>query len=365
MQLIPCILITCLLYANTSDARQKDSLLAREKCIAALAFMESGDPAQSVPLLQEAIRLDPGNEMYVYEMAAARYALQEYDKAITVLQPLTRQKPASPLVYVLLGHCYDDSGKRSKARETYDRALQLFPEAGNLYTERGMLEMQAKEYERALIYFETGILASPMHAANYYWASKLFCNSSEKVWGMIYGEVFLNLEKRNPSRIREISKLLYLTYKSDVHFPGDTAVTVDFSRGHDIAGVLWSDAPGELTPSFRTPYSTGIYQPFLLEALQGEKIISLPSLHRARTRFLSMYELREKQQEATPLFDYQLKVRAAGFLEAYNYWILGFGDERDFEVWRLSNPALFRNFLTWQQEHPLVVTDTSRVFRRR
>ena len=76
-----------------------------------------------------------------------------------------------------------------------------------------------------MTYFEKGIEVNPMFASNYFRAAKIYCNSSEEVWGMIYGEIFINLERTN-DRTFKISKLLFDTYKSEITFTSETATLV-------------------------------------------------------------------------------------------------------------------------------------------
>ncbi len=78
-----------------------------------------------------------------------------------------------------------------------------------------MIQLGKKDYNKALTYFEKGIEVAPNYSSNYYWCARLYCNSTEEVWGMIYGEIFMNLE-RNSKRTAEISKLLFDTYKKEI-----------------------------------------------------------------------------------------------------------------------------------------------------
>lgn len=359
-----------LMLVSGSAYAQQDSLQAREKAIAAIRFMDSGEPEKSIPLLEEAARLDPKNPDYPYEIAYASYLMKDYEKSVDILRKLARRDDANDRVYQLLGNSYDMAGQKEKAIETYDKGLKLFPASGNLYLERGVMEMMGKEYNKALAYFEAGIAAAPMYASNYYWAAKIFGNyTEEEVWGMIYGEIFLNLE-RNTRRTTEISKMLYLIYKSEIKIAGDSA-SVSFSK-NNVINLTYDDQGGpealaEQLKKLKMPYGGMVYEPNLLMAVTSEKIINLQSLNRIRSRFLELYQQKFRGMAKVPvvLFDYQQQVKDAGFLEPYNYWILGYGQEQDFLDWRAANRDLLDRFLEWVKDHRLAINEETRFYRAR
>ncbi|NML39731.1 tetratricopeptide repeat protein [Chitinophaga sp. G-6-1-13] len=361
--------LALLLIAGGAYAQQ-DSIQAREKAIAAIRLMDSGEPEKSIPLLEEAAKLDPKNLAWPYEMAYAYYQMKDYDKSLGILKKLARRDDTNDRVFQLLGNSYDMLDKREKAIEAYEKGLKLFPAAGNLYLERGVMEIIVKDYNKALAYFEAGIKAAPMFASNYYWAAKIFCNNTEEeVWGMIYGEIFLNLE-RNTRRTVEISKALYLTYKSEIKFNGDTA-TVSFSK-NNVINVAYdvkdgADALADQLKNLQLPYGGLIFEPNMAAAVGMEKDINLQSLNRIRARFLEFYQQKFRKMAKAPivLFDYQQQVNDAGLLEPYNYWILGYGQEQEFANWRAANEDLFKRFLEWLKDHPLTINEENQFYRTR
>lgn len=362
-------LLLQLLTINQLSAQESDSALARQKAIEAVKLMDNGEPEKSLPLLEEATRLDRKNIDYSYEMAYAHYQMKAYDKSVDILKKLARRDDADGKVYQLLGNSYDMLGQKDKAIDTYDKGLKMFPAVGNLYLERAIMELKENQYDKGLVYLERGIAAAPMYPSNYYWAAKLFFNSDEEVWGMIYGEIFLNLE-RNTRRTSEISKLLYLTYKSEIKFNGDSA-TVSFSK-NNVINIAYDPKTGatgleEQLQKLRLPYGGMIYEPNLLMSVMQEKIINLSSLNNIRSRFVDLYEQKFRSMAKAPivLFDYQQAVKKAGFMEPYNYWILGYGQEQDFSDWRIANEDLFKRFLEWQRDHRLAINEETLFYRAR
>ncbi len=316
---------------NVQEAKQK----GRE----AIVLVDKGQLDEGIKLLKEAQKLDPENMTYPYEIAYALYVKQDFKGAVKYLEDLLKHKDVNDRVYQLLGNCYDNLGKKEKAIETYEKGIALFPDAGNIYLEIGIVYMVKEDYNKALGYYEKGISVDPAFPSNYYWASKIYCASKEEVWGMIYGELFMNLE-RNSKRTAEISKLLYDTYKSEITVTSDSSFSVSFSQN---ATMNVSDPK-----NIKLPYGIGFYEPALMMSMIMEKSIDLNSLDRIRTGFLAYYEKGEnKAKYPNVLFDYQQKMLQAGQLEAYNHWLLMKGDEDAFIAWREKNPEQWESFQKW------------------
>jgi tetratricopeptide (TPR) repeat protein len=338
------LLLSIGLGQAVSGQANKDSADARYK--EAIALMESGKPAAAIPLLEEANKLNPDEWSYDYEIGYAKYMQQDYKAVIDMLKKLTKRKDINSRVYQLLGNAYDMSGKADKANDTYEKGLKVFPDAGNLYLERGVMEMGAKDYNKALGYFERGIQVNPMFASNYYWASRIFLGSDEEVWGMLYGEIFLNLE-RGSKRTDEISKQLYLTYKGEIQFRDDTSVVISFSKNNVID-----------VKNIKLPFGVGVYEMTLMLSVAGEKMINMASLNRIRSHFVDNYN-----GAPLVLIDYEKKVKAAGFLEEYNYWILAEGNDKEFEDWRGDHGKEWEEFIQWFKKNPLVITPENAFYR--
>ncbi|HMN04556.1 MAG TPA: tetratricopeptide repeat protein [Flavobacteriales bacterium] len=337
------------LQVHGQESRQGQ---AKAKGKEAVRLVDQGEFDKGIALLKQASKLDPGNIEYPYELGYAYYTKQEYDQAVKVLKPLVKEKDAFDLIYQLLGNSYDHLGKRGLALDTYKAGLKQFPHSGNLYLEMGVMQLAVEDFDAALSYFEQGIEAAPRHPSNYYWAAKLFCHSSEEVWGMIYGELFMNME-RNSRRTTEMSKLLFDTYASEIQIQGDSSIRISFSKGGAMT-----------TGSTQLPYGIGVYEPVLSLATVGETAIDINSLDRIRSRFLDLYHQQGfDKSHPNALFAYQQQVKEAGHLEAYNHWILMKGDEDRFGEWAGSHKEEWDSFVAWFRENGLEPDEGHRFYR--
>jgi tetratricopeptide (TPR) repeat protein len=349
-----CIIMT-LSQASFSQATKQEK--AREKGLEAIKLMDNGEFEKSLKLLEEAKKLDPKNIDYPYEIAFAAYLQKDYPTAIKKASQLTKHQDANDRVYQILGNSYSLNNQREKAIETYEKGLAKFPKSGRLHLERGNMELFVQEYEKALSYYEKGIAAEPEFPSNYYWTSKIYCSSTEEVWGMIYGEIFMNME-RNSKRTAEISRLLYDTYKNEIKFEGDSTGTVSFCQQ-----MFVSISPNQDPDNLKLPFCL-VYEPMLMMSILFHTTINLTTLNQIRSSFIEQYYSGNfHQTHPNVLFDYQKKIKDLGHLEAYNHWILMKGDEDAFIQWRSSNPEKWDAFINWFVDNGLRIDKTNKFHR--
>jgi tetratricopeptide (TPR) repeat protein len=348
------ILLLTFILATGQLLGQTNKEKAFTKAKEAIKLMDNGQIDESIKLLEESVKLDPDNLDYPYEISYAYYLTKNYKKTIDVLTPLSKRKDTNDRIYQLLGNSYDLIGKRDKSIETYEAGLKKLPNSGRLHLELGGMYLTSKEYDKAIDYFEKGIDAEPGYSSNYYQLAKTFLNSDEEVWGMIYGEIFMNIERNSP-RTAEISKLLYDTYKSEIKFTSDTSFTVSFSKNAVIN--LNSKKIG-------LPFGVGVYEPTLMMEMLSEKNIDINSLDRIRTGFVKNY-FKNKWDKDYPnvLFDYQNRMLKEGHLDSYNHWILMKGDEDSFNKWQEANTDKWDKFVAWFNPNGLVVNDKNKFIR--
>lgn len=321
----------------------------------AVELTDQGKLDESVALLRRAAKLDPGNLDYPYEIAYAYYQAAEYQKAIDMLSPLTTHQNTNDRVFQLLGNSWDNAGNRDKAIEVYKSGLAKFHASGKLYMELGGMYLTVKDYDMAVRYYEEGVMQEPAYPSNYYWLAKVYLNSEEEVWGMIYGEIFMNLE-RNSDRTSEMSKMLFDTYKSQITFAGDSSFNVSFCK--NVIGLKKSKKP-------RLPFGLAVYEPTLILSLIDETNIDIDMLDRVRTRFVKYYyQHHHNKKYPNVLFDFQKSVLDAGQLEAYNHWILMKGEEQKFNDWYEANKDKWDAFVQWFNPHGLQLDKRHKFFRK-
>jgi tetratricopeptide (TPR) repeat protein len=336
------ILNTCL--SQTDSDKKKAHNLGKQ----AIKLEEKeGKYDEAITLFKQAQQLDPENIDYPYEIAYAFYLKKDYAASIELSNNLLNHKDVKDEVYRLLGTSYDMTGNPEKALEIYNNGLTVFPNSGKLYHEIGILYANIDSAEPAIENWELGIKADPTFASNYYELTKVFCNSTERVWGVLYGELFLNLE-RNSDRSYEISKLLYDTYKNaiTIHIEKDIKMTGQIS----FTMVFIADS----TQVFQ--HFANLFELTILKSIGNTKKISLKGLNSIRNSYIATwYKLKSNERFPNILFDWHKYLINKGYFEAYNYWIFNNGNVSEFEKWGKDNYDEFKEFAQWFTANPLQI----------
>ncbi|TVR40707.1 MAG: hypothetical protein EA392_03210 [Cryomorphaceae bacterium] len=357
------ILVCFLLVAEGSIAQSQREMHADSLARMAIALMEEGEPVRAIELLEDAKKLF-NKWLYDYEIGLAYYIMEDYARAEKILKKVQRRDGSDPLQYKMLGNTYSLMGNRDKARKTYHKGLKKFPNAGSLYLELGVVEKLDANFEQALYYWEQGIAADPLHASNYYWAAKFFDGTQERIWALLYGEIFLNLEFNTP-RVNEISALLFEVY-NDVHEnKGDTAQTLHLTQKgftinvslEDLKNLKKSSAE-EMAKLFRLPFEGVVSLSMAIGSIHynDDGSIDLEGIHQLRTAFIEHWMLGEdNKQETYPfvLFPFHARMMEQGLFQYYNYFLFRAGDPEAFEAFKNDNEAGFFRFFEWYNQNHL------------
>jgi len=357
-QILLIILISKLSLSSFSQG-ENDKTKAYEKAVEAIKLMDNGEIDKSIEMLKESQKLDPDTYNYPYETAYAYYLKKDNIKAIKELEKVLKYKENNDQCYTLLGNIWDMEGQPEKAIEIYNQGLEKFPNSGRLYFEKGNVLEVLKKYDDALDTWEQGIGVNPSYPSNYHTASIYYCKySTEKVWGILYGELFANIE-RGSKKTEEISKLLYDTYKSAITIKSETEAGVSFSKA---AQIPVSDKSENVKIPFSIPYELTMVLAITSET--KEKELGIKSFNNIRTAFIQEWFDKNRNTEyPNILFDWQKKLIDLGYFESYNYWLLMKGNEDEFEEWYNQNSEKFDKFIDWFSSNPMTIDDDNKFCR--
>ncbi|MGL5032167.1 MAG: tetratricopeptide repeat protein [Microcystaceae cyanobacterium] len=92
-----------------------------------IVYLVSGNLNDAVKTHQQAVNLNPKNEIAHYNLALAYQRLKDYDSALTHAQQATQLEPNNPHTWVAIALVYWDKGDKSQAKTMYKRAINLDP----------------------------------------------------------------------------------------------------------------------------------------------------------------------------------------------------------------------------------------------
>lgn len=318
--------------------------------------IDAGEYDDAIATLREAKKLTSTKKNLIdYEIAFAYYLKKDYSTAISTLEKLIAKDKTNFQFYQLLGNAYDMDGRANKAVTIYEEGMNLFPGVGNFYLEKGVVLLAREEYNEGVKVFEQGIQADPNYPSNYYHLSKLYYGSEEEIWGLLYGEIFMNLE-RNSKRTQEISKNLYDLYKKSIVIENDTSVSLSMTKRQIIVNADNMKDMDNIMP-FENEYEMSF-----VGAVFMKNTYPLKDLVEVRKSFLEYWN-KKKKRHRNALIDYQNKVNKAGHFEAYSYWLLMQANTEQYDAWYNANKNQYDAFVKWFLKNPMNLKKGDKYYR--
>lgn len=310
----------------------------------AIKEMDAGNFSQSRVILEGVLQKDSTNYDAWYEYAYSYYMQKDYAKAVEIMQTQTDHPEATDQLWQMIGNSQDIMGNAEEALATYAKGMERFPHSGRLYVESGNIFLIKGETEKAIPYYEKGIQMDPEFPSNYYRLARIFCNSENEIWGLIYGEIFINLE-RNTQRTREMSAILYRTYLNTMVFSKE-GVGTSFARDMSPFTMAFESTIANAAAT----YQTSVKKPTL----------DVASLLTIRKAFMTSWLASEyAKQFPVQLFDFWQSIDDMNFFECYHYWVFSQAPNDQFEKWRKANETNFGYFVKWYNPNPIVITEAN------
>lgn len=315
-------LLACLVVAMAVMGQDQDPKTLQET---ARTFQRQGDYANAILVLNRALQQKPEDLELRKDLAFSYYLQRDYVKALAAAKPLPERADADVQCFQILGLVYKAIEERKECEKLYKAGLKKFPNSGVLYNEYGEMLWTKQDYS-AIKYWEKGIEVDPNFSGNYYNAAKHYYMTFDKVWGLIYGEIFLNLESYS-KRTAEIKDILLDGYKK-----------------------LFAESNLQAKQEVKNPFVAAYLATMTKNASQVNAGITPESLTALRTRFILDWFEKEGDTYPFRLFEYQRQLLKEGMFDAYNQWIFGAAQNLPaFENWTTTHAASYNQFTGFQK----------------
>ena len=293
----------------------------------ARAFMRSGDYDNAIIVLNRALQQDSRNLEMQKDLVMTYYLKRDYAKALEGVKSLTDRDDADVATYQIAGNVYKAMEDAKDCEKMYKKALKKFPKSGPLYSEYGELLWATKDYS-AIDQWKTGIEKDPGYSGNYYNAATYYFYSKDKVWGLIYGEIFVNMESLGERGVA-MKDLLLKAYKEKLFSEPDIMKDQDKN-----------------SPEFAKAFLQAMNKQLSL----ANKGINTEVLTMIRTRFILDWYQNNAAKFPFRLFDYQQQLIREGMFEAYNQWLFGTTENlAAYDNWTKTHAAEYDAFSAFQR----------------
>ena len=285
----------CLITA--SFAQPEDSKALQQT---ARSFMSTGDYDNAIIVLNRALQQDSKNLELQKDLVMTYYLKRDYTKALEGVKTLVERDDADVVTFQIAGNVYKALEEAKDCEKLYKRALKKFPKSGSLYSEYGELLWAIKDYT-AITLWEKGIEVDPGYSGNYYNAALFYFYTKDKVWSLLYGEIFVNMESMS-ERGAAIKELLLKGYKEKLFADAD----------------LMKDQDKNSTDFAKTFLQTMAKQSALATRGVNTEVLTM-----IRTRFILDWYATNAARFPMRLFDHLQQLIREGMFSAYNQWLFG------------------------------------------
>ncbi len=263
----------------------------------AKAFMRQGDYSNAILVLNRALQQAPENAAYAKDLALSYYYQKDNLKALDVIKPVLDSKDADDQCFQIAGNIYKQLDQIKECEKVYRKGLKKFPESGPLYSELGEIIFVDNKPE-AIKNWEKGIETDPTYSKNYYNAARFYFYTADKVWTIIYGEMFVNMDPVG-NKTPEMKQLILDAYKK-----------------------LFTDGEIEKNNKDKSAFAKSYLEVMNKQTSLAAGGINAEVLSMIRSRFIIDW-FATGNRPAFKLFTYQQQLLKEGLFEAYNQWIFG------------------------------------------
>jgi tetratricopeptide (TPR) repeat protein len=265
-------------------------------------FMRQGDFDNAILVLTRAMQQDAKNVDIRKDLVMSYFYKRDYAKAKEHLEPLLDSDEADVVSYQIAGNIY-------KA----------------LHSEYGEL-LWAQKDNSAIDEWEKGIKLDPSYAGNYYNAALYYFYTKDKVWALVYGEIFVNMESLT-ERAAAMKQILFKAYKEK----------------------LFADI-GSSKDDDKSEFAKAFLQAMNKQISLVNRGITTETLTMIRSRFILDWFANYASKFPFRLFDYQRQLMQEGMFEAYNQWLFGTVENlAAYDNWTKTHTEAYTNFTSFQK----------------
>ncbi len=293
----------------------------------AKTFMRTGDFDNAIIVLTRALQQDKNNLEMQKDLVMTFFLKRDYQKAKEGAEELMSREDADVVTFQIAGNIYKALEEVKECEKMYKKALKKFPKSGSLHSEYGELLFAIKDFS-AIQLWEKGIEVDPGFGGNYYNAALYYFYAKDKVWSLIYGEIFVNMESLS-ERGAAMKQQLLQAYKEKL-----------FADANLMTGEEKNKS--EFAKAFLTSMEK--------QSSLANKGITVETLSMIRTRFILDWYATNAAKYPFKLFDYHKQLIAGGMFDAYNQWLFGSTENlAAYDNWTKTHSEEYAGFNAFQK----------------
>lgn len=305
---------------------------------------DRGNYKGAIKQYKKALKKDKNNYSAHYEMAFTYSALKNYNQVIKHADVLINANPQPNITdqaYDIKGTALDEMGKPYEAIKCYQEGVKYYPNFYLLHFNLGLTLYKTGQTDKAVQSFINAVNVRPDHASSHLFLGLIMQDEGKRVQSLLSLYYFLMLEpntSRSKIATESMTKQLNTGVSSD---PSKNSITIN------VASLDEDD-----------PFST---IDMMISMSQGLNVTDEKEEKTPAEKFYSTTEiffsvLSEQKAENSGFWwdfyaEFYSKLKPAGQLETFCYYINKKNVEGEFRKWLSDNNDKVKAFKTWKNEN--------------
>ncbi|MBT4727385.1 MAG: tetratricopeptide repeat protein [Bacteroidetes bacterium] len=305
-----------------------------------------------IKLYKKALKIDKKNIDYKYNIAYGYYMLGKGKKAWKIIDPVLKENTNLKDYHAFLANLYESLGKEYNIKPK--EVIVKGPSSAKEYAHEAM-QMINSDPAKARLYFDHAINLQPDEAEYYYQAAKLYAGTVERMWTLIYGEIFVNLEKTT-ERTLEIKKLMMDTWRNSITINTADEVSVELTQEKATYGLDKFDEKKfvvNFAESYETTLEIGLYR--------LEDGLSLTNMYFYYQDFVNYWFRKKELEYPCFIFEWEKTISESDHLEAYIFWLFKDSFPAEYNDWIKIFSKQMASFESWFANNQMNITEYNRV----
>jgi len=327
---------------------EKAFVLAREAAI----LIEKNDFKSAEKLLKKAVKLDPENKQYAYDLCYSYYKIGNFKKAVELTEIFMTNNEFDD-TRNFINDLFTQAGVEMKYKLKPPPKKE--PVTAKEFKEEA-LQLMTTDTEKAILYFEKAIDLEPEDQDNYYYAAKLYANTNEQMWALLYAEAYILLAPQG-NYCAEMKQLMLNAYKKAIIIKSPGTYQLAFTQRKAEYGLENFD-PKNFKVNFEQSFTTTFE---LCTDRLDNGGFRISNLYFMRKGFIEYWFRGKEYEYPCFLFDIHKKMMKENVFEGYHYWLFKdiFPDE--YNEWNKYFFKQYSQFETWLNANKTVITSANKM----
>lgn len=339
------------LYCTISNSQNPEA--AAKLVDEGISYHDKGDYEGAIAQYDKALALDTNNMIALGEKALSFLAWGKYEEAVnTALKTIETHPNDINLegVYVTCGNAYDGLKKTDKAIETYDEGIKKFPDAYQLYFNKGITLSTVDKPDEAIACFQKAVILNPNHPGSNNAIARLMKQQNRRIASILAYSRFFILEPQSNRAKANLTSLQSLL-NANVKKTGKNSISLN------ISPELLADTTINGKPKENSFSSVDLLLSMSTALNYDKKYKKYTEVeHFIRNFGAICSSLKETQKENYGFFwdyyvPYFIEMNEKNFTETFGYITFASSESEDVSKWLKSHQKEVDEFYKWSENY--------------